>query len=67
MARNSSIHTTLWASLGARQSPRGDSEPPLPTFGAFGTQLRLNWLVRKKRSRKMPRFFLMAAGRTGCA
>ena len=29
-------------SLGARQSPRGESEPPEPTFGAFGTQERLN-------------------------
>ena len=38
-------------SLGARQSPRGDSEPPEPTFGAFGIAERLNWLVWKKRSR----------------
>src|SRR5439155_21476192 len=32
------------ASLGARQSPRGESEPPLPTLGALGIVLRLNWL-----------------------
>jgi hypothetical protein len=30
------------ASLGMRQSPRGESEPPDPTFGASGTQSRLN-------------------------
>jgi hypothetical protein len=36
-------------SLGARQSPRGDSEPPELTFGPFGMADRLNWLVAKKR------------------
>ena len=41
-------------SLGARQSPRGESEPPEPTFGALGIAVRLNWLVWKKRSRKTP-------------
>ena len=39
---------------GARQSPRGESEPPEPTFGPLGRAERLNWLVRKKRSRKTP-------------
>jgi hypothetical protein len=29
---------------GARQSPRGDSEPPSDTFGPFGNADRLNWL-----------------------
>jgi hypothetical protein len=29
-------------SLGARQSPRGDSEPPELTFGPFGSAERLN-------------------------
>ena len=33
------------ASLGARQSPRGESEPPEPTLGAFGIAVRLNWLM----------------------
>src|SRR5262249_39101712 len=32
------------ASDGDRQSPRGASEPPQPTFGAVGATLRLNWL-----------------------
>ena len=40
------------ASLGARQSPRGESEPPEETFGPFGTAERLNWLVSKKRRMK---------------
>ncbi|KAG0920958.1 hypothetical protein G6F31_020519 [Rhizopus arrhizus] len=61
MRSASRIHTTDSESLGARQSPRGDSEPPDPTFGAFGTQVRLNWLVRKNRSRKIFRLRLMAA------
>ena len=33
------------------QSPRGESEPPEPTFGPLGIAERLNWLVSKKRSR----------------
>ena len=36
---------------GARQSPRGDSEPPALTFGPFGIAERLNWLNAKKRRR----------------
>ncbi len=36
------------ASLGARQSPRGESEPPEPTFGALGNAERLNWLRIEK-------------------
>jgi hypothetical protein len=31
-------------SEGARQSPRGDSEPPADTFGPLGIAERLNWL-----------------------
>ena len=38
-------------SEGARQSPRGDSEPPALTFGPFGIAERLNWLKAKKRRR----------------
>jgi hypothetical protein len=34
-------------SEGARQSPRGDSEPPAETFGPFGSAERLNWLKEK--------------------
>src|SRR6185369_13825979 len=43
---------------GARQSPRGESEPPDPIFGEFGTALRLNWLVSRKRFKKTPSHFL---------
>ena len=39
-------------SLGARQSPRGESEPPDETLGPLGTAERLNWLVSKKRFTK---------------
>src|SRR5919112_6223007 len=49
---SSASQTTASESLGARQSPRGESEPPEPTFGAFGTVERLNWLILKKRNRK---------------
>src|SRR5439155_26433027 len=47
-------HGAAPLSDGARQSLRGDSEPPEPTFGAFGSAERLNWLWRKNRSRKTP-------------
>src|SRR5262245_12293718 len=49
------------ASDGARQSPRGESEPPEPTLGALGTALRLNWFW-KKRFRNTPSH-LRIAGR----
>ncbi len=49
---NSASHAAASPSLGARQSPRGDRDPPEPTFGELGTQVRLNWLVLKKRHRK---------------
>jgi hypothetical protein len=35
-ARSSSIHTRAFPSEGARQSPRGDNEPPDEIFGPFG-------------------------------
>jgi hypothetical protein len=44
-----SSHTAASLSLGARQSPRGESDPPEPTLGPLGTQERLNWLVWKNR------------------
>ena len=50
-ACNSSSHTVAGESLGARQSPRGESDPPEPTFGPFGMAERLNWLSWKKRLR----------------
>jgi hypothetical protein len=37
---------------GARQSPRGESEPPAETFGPFGIAERLNWAKAKKRRQK---------------
>ena len=51
LVRNSSSHTVAGESLGARQSLRGDSEPPEPTLGPFGIAERLNWLVWKNRRR----------------
>ena len=47
----SSSQTVAGESLGARQSLRGDSDPPEPTFGPFGIAERLNWLPWKKRCR----------------
>jgi len=47
----SASQTVALPSDGARQSPRGDSEPPADTFGPFGIALRLNWLKAKKRRR----------------
>ncbi|MEZ4610643.1 MAG: hypothetical protein R2838_10425 [Caldilineaceae bacterium] len=47
--RNSSSQTVASESLGARQSPRGESEPPDPTLGPLGSAERLNWLIWKKR------------------
>ena len=47
----SSSHAAALASDGARQSPRGDSEPPAETFGPFGIAERLNWLKAKNRRR----------------
>ena len=58
---NSSTQTPAPASLGARQSPRGDSDPPDPTFGELGMQDRLNWLIWKKRKRNSRSQRLMVA------
>jgi hypothetical protein len=51
LALNSSSQTVAGESLGARQSLRGESDPPEPTFGPFGIAERLNWLPWKKRCR----------------
>jgi len=40
-------------SEGARQSPRGDRDPPVTTLGPLGRADRLNWLVWKKRIRNL--------------
>jgi hypothetical protein len=40
-------HRAAWASLGMRQSPRGDKLTE-PTFGPSGRQERLNWLAKKR-------------------
>src|SRR5688572_13814763 len=50
LSRSSASQTVAGESLGARQSLRGDSEPPEPTFGPLGMAERLNWLVSKNRS-----------------
>ncbi len=54
-------HAAAEESLGARQSPRGDSEPPDETFGPFGIAERLNWLVSKKRFTNTPSQRLIVA------
>jgi hypothetical protein len=46
---SSASHALACASEGARQSPRGDSEPPEEIFGPFGSVDRLNWLAKKRR------------------
>ena len=58
---NALSHAVASPSLGARQSPRGDSEPPEPTFGALGIAVRLYWLSLKNRYRKVRKCFLMSA------
>jgi hypothetical protein len=60
-ASSSSSHTRAFPSDGARQSPRGDSDPPVTTFGPFGRAERLNWLVWKKRIRNLRSQALMVA------
>jgi hypothetical protein len=47
-------HAAAEESLGARQSPRGDNDPPELTLGPFGKAERLNWLVSKKRFTNTP-------------
>ena len=44
---SSASHTSGLPSDGARQSPRGDSEPPEEIFGPLGSAERLNWLVEE--------------------
>src|SRR5437016_5145673 len=44
-SRSSMSQTVASESLGARQSPRGESDPPEPTLGPFGMAVRLNWLI----------------------
>src|SRR5690348_17302529 len=39
-------------SEGARQSPRGDRDPPCETLGPLGRAERLNWAKPKKRRQK---------------
>jgi hypothetical protein len=41
------LQATAFPSDGARQSPRGESEPPADTFGPLGIAERLNWLEAK--------------------
>src|SRR5487761_685253 len=49
---SSASQTAALPSEGARQSPRGDKEPPEEILGPFGRAERLNWLTWKKRRRK---------------
>ena len=45
---SSVCHNVHWASLGIRQSPRGDMAT-VPTLGPSGRQLRLNCWLKKRR------------------
>src|SRR4051794_21156738 len=58
---SSASQTSAEESLGARQSPLGESEPPEPILGALGTHERLNWLVWKNLNTKVRRWRLMVA------
>src|SRR5215471_773668 len=60
-ASSSSSHIVALASEGARQSPRGDKEPPDEIFGPLGSAERLNWLSWKKRYKKMRSHCLISA------
>ena len=51
LSANSASQTLASRSEGARQSPRGDSEPPEEIFGPFGSAERLNWLAKKRGGR----------------
>ena len=53
----SSSQAVALPSEGARQSPRGDNEPPADTFGPFGMAERLNWLKAKNRRKKTSSHF----------
>lgn len=52
IASRASSQVLACASLGARQSPRGDNDPPELTLGPLGAAVRLNWLVVKNRFKK---------------
>jgi hypothetical protein len=52
MDRSSSSQIRADMSDGARQSPRGDSDPPADTLGPLGSAERLNWLNAKNRCTK---------------
>ena len=45
-ASSSASQASGLPSDGARQSPRGDSEPPDEIFGPLGSAERLNWLTK---------------------
>ena len=54
-------------SLGARQSPRGESEPPEPTLGAFGSGRALELAGLEEAVQEHPQPALdLARGCTGC-
>ena len=51
------------ASLGIRQSPRGDSVT-VPTLGPSGRQERLNCCVKKRRTNVVSHFLMVASSYT---
>ncbi len=60
LSLSSFSHVAALASLGMRQSPRGDSAPPETIFGPFGTALRLYWLAKKRLMKTVSHFFKVA-------
>ena len=52
-----SSHSFAEASLGIRQSPRGESDTD-PTFGPSGRQLRLNCCEKKRRKKFFAALFI---------
>src|SRR5258708_1582301 len=53
---NPASQAAAWASLGMRQSPRGD-RLIVPTFGPSGKHERLNWFAKKRRRKTASHFF----------
>ena len=56
---HSLIHNEAQASLGMRQSPRGDN-PTMPTFGPSGKHERLNCCEKNRRQNVVSHFLIVA-------
>ena len=64
---SSSSQMRALPSEGARQSPRGESEPPAATFGPFGMAERLNWAEAEEALEEYPQPGADLAQRVGAA